>query len=111
MEEDAAFLVTTDYILDETYTLLRMALGHATAVRFGNEASKGELTVVQFDASIQEEAWEVFERCGDKDFSFTDCTSFVVMRRGKIKVAFTFDRHFQQYGFQALPSKLVRGRK
>jgi len=39
----------------------------------------------------------------DKDFSFTDCTSFALMERLKIKTAFSFDAHFTQYGFIRIP--------
>jgi predicted nucleic acid-binding protein len=41
----------------------------------------------------------LFYQYGDKDFSFTDAISFGVMERLGIHVAFTFDRHFRQYGF------------
>lgn len=111
LEAGKTLLVTTDYILDEAYTLLRSAFGHKAAVRFGREVRKGGIEVVQVDESIQEEAWEIFERYSDKDFSFTDCTSFVVMERGRIESAFTFDRHFQQYGLKTLPAKLPVRRK
>ena len=111
LEADEALLVTTDYILDETYTLLRSVLGHRVAVAFGREVQKGGIEVVQVDETLQKEAWEIFEQYRDKDFSFTDCTSFVVMKRGKILIAFTFDRHFQQYGFQTLPPRLPIRRK
>jgi predicted nucleic acid-binding protein len=46
---------------------------------------------------------EWFDRYDDKDFSFTDCVSFAVMRRLKLKVALTFDQHFKQAGFQPKP--------
>lgn len=39
----------------------------------------------------------------DKDFSFTDCTSFIVMELLRINEAFSFDKHFDQYGFIRLP--------
>ncbi|MBI4583871.1 MAG: type II toxin-antitoxin system VapC family toxin [Planctomycetes bacterium] len=106
LEAENGLLVTSDYILDETYTLLSSVLGHKTAVAFGREIQKGGSEIVQVDEKIQREAWEIFEQYADKDFSFTDCTSFVVMKRAKIQIAFTFDRHFQQYGFQTLPARL-----
>ena len=42
---------------------------------------------------------DIFERYDDKDFSFTDCVSFVVMQENGIKEAFAFDEHFNQMGF------------
>jgi predicted nucleic acid-binding protein len=45
-------------------------------------------------------AFELFKKYFDKNLSFTDCTSFSLMRRLKLKVAFTFDCHFQQVGFE-----------
>jgi hypothetical protein len=108
---DAAMLVTTDYVLDETYTLLRSALGHRAAVQFGREIKRGGIEIIQVDQSIQRGAWKILQRCSDKQFSFTDCTSFVVMKRARIDLAFTFDRHFQQYGYTTIPSKLPVRRK
>lgn len=109
-EADHATLVTTDYVLDETYTLLRSALGHRPAVRFGREVRRGGIEIVQVDPGIQEEAWGIFERYADKDFSFTDCASFAVMRRGKIGLAFTLDRHFRQFGFEIAPPSVAARR-
>lgn len=103
-ESDRALLVTTDYVLDETYTLLRSALGYRAAVRFGREIRRGGIEILQVDPDTQEEAWRIFERYADKDFSFTDCTSFTVMKRGKIRLAFTLDRHFWQFGFETAPA-------
>jgi predicted nucleic acid-binding protein len=44
----------------------------------------------------------LFRRHDDKDWSFTDCVSFVLMRELKIEESFTTDRHFRQAGFKAL---------
>jgi hypothetical protein len=43
-------------------------------------------------------AWEVFQQYKDKEWSFTDCTSKVVMERLSITQAFAFDVHFEQFG-------------
>jgi hypothetical protein len=106
LEADDPLLVTTDYVLDETYTLLRCVLGHRAAVAFGREIHNGGIEIVQVDESIQQEAWDILEQYRDKRFSFTDCTSFVVMKRGNIQLAFTLDRHFQQYGYRTVPARL-----
>ena len=114
LEGDGALLVTTDYVLDETYTLLRSVLGHGAAVNFGREIQVGDLEIVQVDEQVQRDAWRIFERYSDKDFSFTDCTSFVVMARARLPRAFTFDRHFVQYGLTTIPPASVltgRGRR
>ncbi|NJK27501.1 MAG: type II toxin-antitoxin system VapC family toxin [Coleofasciculaceae cyanobacterium SM2_3_26] len=46
-----------------------------------------------------QQAWQIFWQFSDKDWSFTDCTSRVVMARLGLVDAFVFDRHFRQFGF------------
>ncbi len=53
-----------------------------------------------------DKARTVFFRHRDKDYSFTDCTSLVVMHELKLKYALTTDRHFRQMGFQVLPASV-----
>jgi predicted nucleic acid-binding protein len=50
-----------------------------------------------------ERARSWFFRWSDKSFSFTDCTSFVVMKELRIRRALTLDRHFEQAGFDIVP--------
>lgn len=99
-------LVTSDYVLDETYTILRVRAGHGIAVQFGEAIRASRLLQVEFvSPEILDKAWRLFKGYPDKDFSFTDCTSFIVMERLRISTAFTFDAHFRQYGrFTAKPS-------
>lgn len=42
-------------------------------------------------------AWKTFEQLDDKNWSYTDCTSKVVMEQLNIKVAFAFDHHFRRF--------------
>jgi hypothetical protein len=51
------------------------------------------------------QAWTIFRSHSDKGWSFTDCTSFALMRRLGISTAFAFDRHFSQMkGIRRVPS-------
>jgi predicted nucleic acid-binding protein len=96
--------VTTDYVLDETITLLLYHTGRQEAQAFGDAVQRSrQVRLVRIDASIWEAAWQHFKRFDDKTWSFTDCTSFVVMRQMELLQAFAFDSHFKQAGFQLWP--------
>jgi predicted nucleic acid-binding protein len=95
--------VTSNFVLDESYTLLLLRVGHRVAVELGEEIRASRLvTVVHISEELEGEAWSLFKRYSDKEFSFTDCTSFVVMQRRGIWEAFTNDHHFEQVGYQRL---------
>lgn len=92
-------LLTTDYVLDETLTLLRARGQSHMAVALG-AALFGE-TLAKLHFCTQEEilaAWDTFQRYADKGWSFTDCPSKVVMAKLAIPTAFAFDQHFRQFG-------------
>lgn len=100
---DGAVLVTTDYILDETLTLLRLRLGLAAARTWWERVSQSPRAVFrEIDADLRALAMDWFFRFEDKDFSFTDCTSFALMQQEKIREVLTTDRHFQQAGFVSI---------
>ncbi len=102
--EQGNLLVTTDYVIDATLTLLRMRLG-LTAAKAWWELVEGSSRVrwewVGMDRA--EKARRVFFRHRDKNYSFTDCTSLVVMQELKLRQVLTTDHHFRQMGFQVLP--------
>ena len=103
-------LVTTDFVADETLTLLRVRLGLAAADRWWDQVDRSpRLKWERIGADRFEKARALFFRYRDKAFSFTDCTSFVVMRDLKLTRALTTDVHFRQMGFQVLPG--ARGRR
>jgi predicted nucleic acid-binding protein len=58
--------------------------------------------ILHITEEIEEHAWKLFKQYSDKDFSFTDCTSFVVMRQLGLSEVFTNDHHFEQMGFTIL---------
>ena len=103
-------LVTTDYIADETLTLLRLRIGVAAAQAWWERVDRSpRLRWEQIDHERFEKARQIFFQYRDKEFSFTDCTSFVVMRELRLTDALTTDCHFRQMGFQNLPGVRRRG--
>jgi len=106
LSEEGDELVSTDYILLETYTVLASRVNKRAAIRFGEEIRKDRtVRVIQVDTELQEEGWKIFKKYIDKEFSFVDCTSFALMKREKIDTAFTFDKDFKQFGFQSLSNR------
>jgi len=102
-------LVTTDFVVDETLTVIRFRLGLRAAERWwGQIDGSVRLRWERIDAERFERARRLFFQYRDKDFSFTDCTSFVVMLETRLTHAITTDRHFRQVGFQVLPGSLAR---
>lgn len=96
--------ITTDYVLDETLTLLRSRRDLASASYFIDKIRKSKsVRVFWIDESLFEKALDVFRKSGRKSWSFTDCTSFALMRDLSVSEAFTFDTHFREATFQALP--------
>lgn len=105
-------LVTTDYVVDETLTLVRLRLGLSAAERWWQQVDRSpRLRWERIDSDRFEKARQLFFQYRDKDFSFTDCTSFAVMREARLTHALTTDRHFRQAGFQVLPSSRARSNK
>ncbi len=99
MGQNREKLLTSDYVVDETLTLLRTRCEPNRAITLGNQFFRGDLKAIHYltEEDIQA-AWDVFHRYSDKEWSFTDCTSKVVMERLQLITAFAFDRHFHQFG-------------
>lgn len=101
---DGGILITTDYVVDETLTLIRMRLGLRAAARWWEQVDAStRVGWERIDPARAGKARAWFFGWADKAFSFTDCTSFVVMDELGIKKALTTDRHFGQAGFESLP--------
>ena len=97
--QNAEPLVTTDYVLDELVTLLKSRGEFQRAVSLGEEILHERIARLEWVTPADvEDAWDVFRRFRDKRWSFTDCTSRVVMERLSLSTAFAFDEHFRQFG-------------
>jgi len=102
--EQGGMLVSSDYVMDETLTLLRMQLGLRAAERWWNQVEgSARVRWEWIDPARAERARQWFFRWRDKNLSFTDCSSFVVMKQLRIRDVLTRDRHFRQAGFEIHP--------
>jgi len=61
-----------------------------------------QVEIVPHTTSIFEQAFDLYDRRPDKEWSITDCTSFLVMRKRRLTEALTTDHHFVQAGFAIL---------
>jgi len=102
--------VTTDYVLDETVTRLFAAAPFAKARRFTEaifQASEVGLVVIERVTPERfQAAWELRLRYRDKPrISFTDLTSFVVMKDMRLTTLISGDAHFEHagLGFRRIP--------
>lgn len=97
-------LATSNFVIDELATLLCRRAGHQfTAQRLKNLYASSTLEILRPDREDELHALKWLTKFADQDVSFTDCTSFVLMRSRRIKRVFSFDRHFDAAGFQRMP--------
>jgi uncharacterized protein len=93
-------LIFTDYIITESLNLAVARRGHHVAVRMLDFLGLSRVwRRISVDADYFDEAVLYFRRHADKEYSFTDCTSFVVMKALRMDRVLTDDRHFRQAGF------------
>jgi len=90
-------LLTTDFVLAESLNLLRARREFQRACVLGCDLLAGGVAeLVRVTPIDLEQAFVVFSSFRDKEWSFTDCTSLVVMQRLRIDEALSLDRHFRQ---------------
>ena len=96
LAKERATPILTNFIIAECYALILARHGGALTRRwlFGNVWRVERVTIED-----EERAKEILQSHADKTFSYTDASSFALMERLKIRRAFAFDRHFEQYGF------------
>lgn len=99
---DAA-LVTSNHVRGETWIYLRRRAGHGSAVGFLDALDQSaRVQVVQIDAAQEAEALRWLRRHDEREYSFVDATSFVLMRALRIREALAFDGDFSAAGFVEL---------
>lgn len=96
-------MLTTDWIITELADALCRGPNRATFLRlFRILERQKEFTIIPAARTLLDEGLAFYENRPDKEWSLTDCISFVVMTREGITEALTADHHFEQAGFVAL---------
>lgn len=100
LEKRQVKLITTNFILDESYTLLRKrrGLSFAKNLRELVFSQNKDIQIFRVQAQDEANAWTLFVE-NWSDLSFTDCTSFAIMNRLELTDVATFDSHFARAGF------------
>ena len=98
LRAERASLVTSSYVLVETYALLQSRIGIG-AVRVFREVFAPLLEVLWVDEAAHERALDVLLLRDARKLSLVDATSFVLMRANRVDRAFAFDAHFRQEGY------------
>jgi uncharacterized protein len=97
-------LTTSNFIFDEVVSLCLYRMGHDTARRVGAILMAGDtVDLVRVSPGDEQAAWKLFHRRADQRYSFTDCTSFELMRRLRLTSALALDDDFRAEGFDVVP--------
>jgi uncharacterized protein len=95
--------VTSDYVVDETATLFQArGLSKLMLPLFESIFASSACRMIWMDADRFHRTRAHFLRNLERDWSFTDCASFVIMKELRLREALTKDSHFDSAGFVAL---------
>ena len=93
-------------VIDETLTLLARRVDYTFAAERGKSLyASTHLTILRPDREDEIAALQSFSKLADQEVSFTDCVSFALMKRHRVRRAFTFDGHFRAAGFEVWPRR------
>ena len=103
IKNSKALIYTSDYVIDETITTILVRGSHKQSVLAGEALFTSRIIkVVHVCPDYLQNAWELYRKYKDKMFSFTDVTSFVIMKSLGIGKALAFDREFIQAGVELM---------
>lgn len=96
-------IVTSNHVRGETWTYLRRRAGHGAAVGFLDSLERTpRVRLVAASAKQEEDALRFLRQRDEREYSFVDATSFVLMKSLRIREALAFDGDFSAAGFVEL---------
>jgi predicted nucleic acid-binding protein len=101
--EERPLLYSSEHVLDETATLLARRTSYAWAAAWGRDVLSAGITWLTADEKDLLAAFGQMRKFADQAVSYTDCQSFVLMGKGRLRDVFGFDSHFVAAGFRLWP--------
>ena len=96
-----ARLRTSVPVVIETFTFLDRNANRDVALAWKDTVARpGTLNILPCDLRDLQRSWEYFRRADLHKLSAVDATSFAIMKRARIRLAYTFDHHFAVVGFR-----------
>jgi len=102
--------ITTDYVLDQVYTSLKVFGSLHSAQAFHQLLAMSQLVrLFMVDSVIFDRAWKVFVDDEQPQWTFTDCVNYSVIQYAGVSEVFTFDPTFTAPGIVTIPSSNSEG--
>ena len=98
----ASKLYTSIPVVIETFTFLERNANRDVALAWKDSIYRGSLKILACDRADLTRSWEFFRRSDLHKLSAVDATSFAIMQRTRIRLAFTFDHHFVMAGYRTV---------
>ena len=103
LHSQRAQLTTTEFVLVEVANALSTPSTRLQAVKLIDGLRQlPAVRIIPVSQELLDAGLALYRNRPDKEWSLTDCTSFVVMQQERITEAFTSDHHFEQAGFTKL---------
>ena len=102
--EDHVRRVTSNYVVNETLTLLQHRLGFEAARHFARDIL-GILEICWVDAALHQLATGLWMNLGRHNYTLVDCVSFAAMNQRGIEKAFGFKERYLAHGYKLLPEQ------
>ena len=103
--QEKQILITSNYVITELVALFNSPLKLSRDTLFQYiEAIKtaSYVEIIHVNSEIDESAWVLLKNRTDKNWSWVDATSFIIMQQLNMQIALTTDHHFEQAGFVRL---------
>jgi uncharacterized protein len=95
--------LTSDWIITELANYLCLATNRPLFLSLYEDIRKDQhVTIIPLSSQLHKEGLDLYRNRPDKDWSLTDCVSFLIMQKQNLKEAATTDHHFEQAGFVRL---------